>query len=293
MNVEPQTPGQTEPTGTKEAPPQNNAGTTTAPPSTAPASPPQPEAETQTPEGQSAPAAPAAAPGRDDKGRFLSNEERAKAGEAGGWMQVLSPQDRDELKNEPWRYAEMKAKVAAYEAAQAAYRAPEPPKAAPDAAEVYANRMARLHQNSEKMTVEDFYREQALIQRDYQSQIASEIATRQSEATYAKMTEKQEIQWITTQPESKDADFMDKVVGLWTRANGSLTRAQAFEQTRNWFAGMKQAGVAPVPRVPTPAPQLGELRSVSQPAIQPSEDIYTRFARTAGGKSINSRGNGR
>jgi hypothetical protein len=292
MNVEPQTPGQTEPTGTTEAPPQN-AGTTTAPPSTTQATPPQKEAETGTPDGQTAPAAPAAAPGRDDKGRFLSNEERAKAGEAGGWMQVLSPQDRDELKSEPWRYAEMKAKVAAYEAAQAAYRTPEPPKAAPDAAEVYANRMARLHSNSEKMTVEDFYREQAVIQRDYQSQIASEIASKQAEATYAKMSEKQEIQWIASQAESKDADFMDKVVGLWTRANGSLTRAQAFEQTRSWFAGMSKANVAPVPRVPTPAPHLGELRSVSQPSIQPSEDIYQRFARTAGGKAINGRQNGR
>lgn len=292
MNVEPQTPGQTEPAGTAAAAPPTEAAPQVAAPAAPPSAPPQPEAEQGTPAGAEQPAAPAQS--RDEKGRFLTNAERAKAGEAGGWMNVLNPQDREELKNEPWRYAELKAKVAAMEAAQNAYRQPEPPKpAGPDAAQVYAGRMARLHTQSEKMTVEEFYREQAEIQRDYQAQIASEIAAKQAAATYEKMTEQQEVRWIAQQPESKNPDFMDKVVGLWSRANGSLTRAQAFEQTKAWFAQFKANGVAEPPRVPTPPPQLGEMRSAAQPASQPSEDIYTRFARTAGGKAINARNAGR
>lgn len=283
--MDPQTPGQqaeagTEPTAAAEA------ATSQATPPPTPAAPPQQEAEQGTP--PQAPDPNAAAPtGRDEKGRFVSAEERAKAGEAGGWMVHLPPEDREELKREPWRYREMKAKLAAIESAQAQYR-PQAPAAppAPDAAEVYAKRMTSLNARSANLTPEEFYREQAAIQREMAEQVALEAAQKAAATTYKQQSEADQIRTINASAEAKDPRFVRYMIGIHAESNGRLSPIQAFEMAKADWAEMRQpANGHAKPAIPPPP--LGEMRSSAQPPTQPSVSGREKFARSPSGRALN------
>lgn len=282
--MDPQTPGQQAEAGTAPTAAAEAATSQATPPQT-PAVPPQQEAEQGTP--PQAPAPEAAANGRDEKGRFVSAEERAKAGEAGGWMVHLPPEDREELKREPWKYREMKAKLAAMEQAQTRY-SPQAPAAppAPDAAEVYAKRMTSLNARSANLTPEEFYREQAQIQRDMAEQVALDAANKAAATTYKQQSEADQIRFINAQPEVKDERFVRYMLGVHAQANGRLTPAQAFEMAKTDWAEMRQpANGHAKPAVPPPP--LGELRSSAQPPTQPSVTGREKFARSPGGRALN------
>lgn len=275
--MEPQTPGQQAEAGTEAQPPQNAATGQLTPPPT-PAAPPQQEAETGTPAGTSTPAAPVV--DRDEKGRFVSAEERAKAGEAGGWMVHLPPEDREELKREPWRYREMKARLAAIESAQAAYRpqAPAPPPV-PDVAEEYAKRMVNLNSRSANLTPEEFYKEQAQIQRDMSERVAFDAARKASSETYREQSQSDQIRTINASPESKDPRFVRYMIGIHAESNGKLTPLQAFEMAKSDWSDMTKPTNGHVAKPVVPPPPLGELRSSAQPPTQPSVTGKEKFAR--------------
>lgn len=282
--MEPQTPGQQAEAGTAPTAAAEAATSQATPPQT-PAAPPQQEAEQGTP--TQAPDPNAAATGRDEKGRFVSAEERAKAGEAGGWMVHLPPEDREELKREPWKYREMKAKLAAMEQAQTRY-SPQAPAAppAPDAAEVYAKRMTSLNARSANLTPEEFYREQASIQRDMAEQVALDAARKAATTTYKEQSEADQIRFINSQPEVKDERFVRYMLGVHAQAGGRLTPAQAFEMARSdWSEMTKPTNGHAKPAVPPPP--LGELRSSAQPPTQPSVTGREKFARSPGGRALN------
>ena len=274
---QPQTPGQTVEAGPATLTPPPSAAPQTQPPPN-PAMPPQPEAETQAPAGTQTPAA--AAPDRDAAtGRFVSAEERAKAGEAGGWRRNLDPEDNDELRREPWKYKEMKMKVAAYEAAQTRY-APPPPSAppVPDVAEEYSKRMVNLNARSANLTPEEFYREQAQIQRDMAERVALDAARKAAGETYSERSQSDQVRFINAQPETKDERFVRYMLGVHAQAGGKLTPVQAFEMAKaDWSEMTKPANGHAKPVVPPPP--LGELRSSAQPPTQPSVTGKEKFAR--------------
>ena len=282
----PQTPGQQAEAGTEAQPPPSAATGQQTPPPT-PTAPPQQEAEQEAPAGATTSEAPAA--GRDEKGRFVSAEERAKAGEAGGWMVHLPPEDREELKREPWKYREMKAKLAAMESAQTQFR-PQAPAAppAPDAAEVYARRMTALNARSAQMEPTEYYREQAVIQREMAEQVALDAARKAATTTYKEQSEADQIRSIGASPESKDPRFVRYMIGIHAESNGRLTPMQAFEMAKSdWSEMTKPANGHAKPAIPPPP--LGELRSSAQPPTQPSVTGREKFARSPTGKALNGK----
>ena len=279
------TPGQTDAAGTPPSPPPVAATEAKTPPPADVQPPPQ-----DNPPAGETPAAPM--PERDAQGRFIKPEDRAKAGAEGGWMVHLRPEDREELKREPWRYSEMKAKLAAYEGQRAQVQAPATPPP-PDPSEEYAERMASLaaRNAASPMEAKDYYREEAKIREDFTRRTTERVASEQAQKQFSQMTEQQEVSYIGRQPEVRDPDFVDKMVGLFTRGQGKITRTQAYEMTKAWFADkFPQPTNGTVKPAPVVAPALGEMRSTAQAPSQPSMSIYEKFARTPTGKAINDRG---
>ena len=279
-------PGQSEAAGTPPSPPPVAATETVTPPPAAETQPPP----TDNPPAVETPAAPT--PERDAQGRFVKPEDRAKAGAEGGWMVHLRPEDREELKREPWRYSEMKAKLAAYEGQRAQVPSPATPPP-PDPSEEYAERMSALASRNaaSPMEAKDYYREEAKIREDFTRKTTERVASEQAQKQFSQMTEAQEVSYIGRQPEVQNPDFVDKMVGLFTRGGGRLSRTQAYEMTKAWFADkFPQPTNGTVKTAPVVAPALGEMRTTSQAPSQPSMSIYEKFARTPTGKAINDRG---
>jgi hypothetical protein len=209
-------------------------------------------------------------------------------------MVHLPPEDREELKREPWRYREMKAKLAAIEQAQAQYRPVAPPAPpAPDAADEYATRMTALNARSSQMEAVDFYREQAQIQRDFTDKIAAEAAIKAANTAYDDRSKQQQFAYINQQAESKDPAFMDEVSGAWNRGNGHLSYAQAFDLVRARRSGQNGNGHVTTAKPVVPPPPLGEMRSSAQPPTQPSLTGAQKFAQSPRGRALDAERNRR
>lgn len=290
--TEPQKPGPLDSAGTQPAtPPQNDAATNTGTPPPDQPSPPQAEVEVS-PESEGTPVAPTT--GRDDKGRFLKNEDRAKAGAEGGWLgdprAKAIPEDvKRELLDKPWLVQALKEKVAFYEG----QRAPQTPEKPPvDPAEQYAEEMSALNDRhtTSPMPAKDYFREEARIKERFTRSLTERVAAETATNSMTRMTEQQEISYISQQPEINDPDFRAMMAGRY--GQGGVSRVQAYEQTKAWWASkfQPQGNGNGHKAVPPPPPAVnsvgGEMRSVAQPPTTPSGSIYEKFARTQGGKAM-------
>jgi hypothetical protein len=138
------------------------------------------------------------------------------------------------------------------------------------------------------MTPEEFYREQAGIQRDMAEQVALEAARKAAATTYKEQSEADQIKAIGASPESKDPRFVRYMIGIHAESNGRLTPMQAFEMAKaDWSEMTKPANGHTKPVVPPPP--LGELRSSAQPPTQPSVTGREKFARSSAGRALDGK----
>lgn len=279
------------PAGSAPPPPPEAAPETTATPQAPPPTPPATQAQdVQTPEPLPATAEEFRARLEAERKKVL-DEYRAKAGEEGGWMKVLSEDDREFLKRNPSALREMKAKVEAYETALAGLgRKPEPEKQEPDPLEAEAAELVELAKD-EKIEPKVFYRRMVEVQAKIARREAQKVHAEQFHASYSNMTREQQSAAVMADPRMKDPVFKTHLFGVvWREQNSgkSITPLEALELTAKEM-GSHSSGesanghAAPAPKV---TPALGETRTSANSAPSPSLSLYERYAKTPSGKRL-------
>jgi len=281
-------PGQEEtPAGTPATPPQNDAATAQGQPPQAPTAPPPSTQEGQ-PSTEMLPATMEEFQSRLEAERKKTLDEyRAKAGAEGGWMAALTPEDREDLKANPWRLREMKAKIEGYEKAMSALgQKQDPGPQEPDPLEAEVTELVELAARQD-IEPKVFYRKMVEVQRKIARREAEAIHTSKFQPSYEAMTYDQQKQAVLADPRMKDPTFEALVLGIDQREHRRTGRwlkpldvlALAEKEQKNGSNGH----AAETPRA---TPALGEPRSISSSAAAPSLSIAERFARTASGKRM-------